>query len=143
MVEEKYTNLIKCLRQNSRDSLTNISKRIKVPISTVHDRIKTSERKFIKKYTSIVDFEKLGFLLRTKILINSKNEKINEFIAKNKNINSVFELQGNYNLLLDCVFKDNKDFNSFINKLSLLPIHSKEIYFIVNEIKREEFLGGT
>ena len=141
MISGKYIEIIRCLRENSRESLTNMSKKIGAPVSTIYDRVKCIENKFVKKHTSLIDFEKMGFLLRANILMKSidKNE-VNEFILRNKNINSAFELRGNFDFFLDCIFKDRSDFNSFMDRILSLPLHSKEMYFITGEIKREEFL---
>ena len=38
-----------------------MSKRLKIPISTIYDKLKKYDGNIIKKHTAILDFEKLGF----------------------------------------------------------------------------------
>ena len=142
MVNKKYLNLIKHLRNNARTPLTSISKITHTPVSTLHDRLKLTEDKYINKHTSLLDFQKLGYALRAKVLVNSTAViKLKDFIRENPKINSAYNLQGDYNFLLDCIFQDMLDFNNFIEDLSLLPISSKQVYFVYEDIKREAFLA--
>jgi len=52
--------LLSNLRANARETLTNISKRTNIPISTIFDRLKLHEKNLIKKHTAIIDFALLG-----------------------------------------------------------------------------------
>jgi Lrp/AsnC family transcriptional regulator, leucine-responsive regulatory protein len=141
MPNKKYIDVIKRLRRNSRESLTNISKAIDAPLSTVHDRVKAVSGKYVKKHTSIVDFEKLGYLLKAKILLRTtEKEKIGKFISSHKNINSAFALSGNHDFLIEGVFRDEEELDVFNNELDMLPITSKELYIVNEDLKREEFL---
>ena len=142
IIKDKYLRLLRHLRKNARVPLTNISKLTGTPISTLHDRLKLSEKNYITKHTSLINFPKLGFKVRANILLSTNdNAKVNDFVLMNNNINSAYNLQGNHNFLLDCVFHDLPEFNEFMVDLSLLPILTKEVYFINGDIKREAFLA--
>ena len=142
IIKEKYLKLLRYLRNNARVPLTNISKLTGTPISTLHDRLKLSEKNYITKHTSLINFPKLGFNVRANILLSTTDtEKVSAFVLMNMNINSAYNLQGNHNFLLDCVFHDLPAFNEFMVDLSLLPIQTKEVYFINGDIKREAFLA--
>ena len=58
------------LRMNARETLTKISRKTKVPVSTVYQRIKNKEVNLILKHTSLIDFRKLGFMTKAQVLIN-------------------------------------------------------------------------
>ena len=142
IVKEKYLKLIQQLRKNARIPLSSISKLSGTPISTLHDRLKLTEKNYITKYTSLINYQKLGYSLRAKILICSNAiEKWKEFIKLNNNINSAYNLQGDYDFLIECIFKDVSEFNNFMNDLSLMPVLSKQVYFINEDIKKEAFLA--
>ena len=141
MKKTKYINIIKCLRSNSRESLTSIAKKTNSPVSTASDRLKATEQRYVIKHTSLIDFEKLGYKLRSHILVKSNNDRMNKFIERNSNINSAFGIEGKYDLFLDCIFKHDIEFGQFIQELEMMPIECKEIYFINDELKREAFLN--
>ena len=50
MLNKKDLKFITLLRQNSRETLTNISKKTKIPISTLYDKMQHYNNNFIKKY---------------------------------------------------------------------------------------------
>ena len=142
MNRRKYLDIVKSLRRNSRESLTNISRKINAPVSTTHDRVKAVEERFVNKHTSLVDFKKLGFMKRANLLLRSYDyDTINDFIVRSKNINSAFFLEGNHNFLLDCVFKDEIEMEQFMKEIECIQIESKEVYPIKEELKREGFLN--
>jgi len=141
MIKEKYLRLIKCLRHNCRDSITKMSENLNSPVSTVFDRLNNT-KKFIKKFTSIVDFDKLG-LIRTKIMIIPYSKrKILDFILKNKNVNSAYTLETDCKILLDCLFRNKYEYMDFIRELKILPIYEKTVYFVEEELKVEEYLSS-
>ena len=68
---KKDIELVKQLRLDSRKSLTNISRKTKIPISTLYDRLKFHEGGLIKKHTSILNFDLLGFKSRVQLLLKT------------------------------------------------------------------------
>lgn len=129
------------LRKNSRQTLTNISKNTKIPVSTVYDRIRACEEKIIKKHTSILDFPKMGFNIRANILVEaSETQTFEEFVLEHKNINSVFRINSDFNFIIDCIFREMSEFQNFIESLTKITI-KKQVHFVVDELKRENFFA--
>ena len=54
--DNKDLLIISCLRENSRNNLTNISKMTGIPISTIFDWLKKYEGSIIKKHTALLSF---------------------------------------------------------------------------------------
>jgi len=130
------------LRKNARQTLTNISKQTKIPVSTIYDRIKKHEKGIIKKHTSILDFSKIGYNIRLNLLLKIKEkEKFQDFILKNMNINSVFKIEGDFNFAIDCIFKQMDEMQYFMEKLNQLGIIKKQTHFVTEEIIRENFMN--
>ena len=60
-MDEKDEKILKLLRENSKLTAQQISKKVLMPITTVHNRIKKLEKEgIIKKYTLEVDNKKIG-----------------------------------------------------------------------------------
>ena len=144
MIKENDLKIISLLRRNSREKITSISRKTKIPVSTVYDRIKANNGKIIKKNVSLIDFSKLGYSIRMHLLLRtSQRDKIENFSLKNKNVNSVFRIDGDYDYSLDCIFKDMGEIQEFLNIVnSSFAIEKMSICYVLDEIVREKFLEG-
>lgn len=109
---------------NSRSSLIELSKKIRLSKQTVHYRLKNLEKKgIIKTYYTLINFNKLGytqFKLYFKF-INADQEKINEIIDYWSKKHSIWigSCYGNYDLAVSLLVYDldifNKDYSEFLN----------------------------
>lgn len=144
MIRKKELMLLACLRNNARETLTNISKKTNIPISTIFDKLKEYEKTFIKKHTSILDFKKLGYDIRINMLLKvdrSKRYALEEFLMSEASVNNVFRINNIYDYLVDAIFKDIKEFQEFADKLEAYNITEITEHFVVDELKRENFLS--
>jgi len=137
--------IISNLRRNARQPLTEISKQLNIPVSTLYEKIKGFDGNLIKKYTVIPNYEKLGFNLRIIYFLNFKekhadNEKLKFFLTNNHNVNSVFRISGDYNLVVDCIFKSVQEMHDFAREMDNFDIKDKKICYVMNELKVESFL---
>lgn len=140
MISEKDIKIVSYLRKNSRATLTDISKKTNVPVSTVYDRIKSTNKNIIKKYTSIVDFPKLGYNIRAQILLKAKEtQKFHNLIKQNYNINSVYRLNSEYNYLFDVIFKTMSGMEKFNRSLDSLDVEKVQIHFVSEQVFSENF----
>lgn len=143
-MKEKDLKVLGHFRRNSRISLTKMSRDTKVPVSTIFDRLKEYEKSnLIKKHTSLIDFKKLGFNVRAQILIASNRhsqENIKEFLCKNQNINNVFRISNGFDFLVEAIFKSLDELDKFSRKLDEFELKEKQEFFVMEDLKREEFL---
>lgn len=144
MIKENDLKIISLLRKNSREKITNISRKTKIPVSTVYDKIRSHEKKLIKKNTSLLDFSKLGYNLRVHFLLRtSQREKIEQFSLQHNNVNSVFRIDGDYDYSMDCIFRNMAEVQSFLGYVnSNFAIEKMSVCYVLDEIVREKFLGG-
>jgi len=141
-MDQKSIQILKKLREDSRLSISDISKSTKNPRTLVFRKIKFMNKHFIKKYTSIINFKRLDYNIRVKFLIKSQNKRLINLLCKNKNVNSVLSIKGNYNYYIETFFKNLAEFNNFDEKLKKLCKEKRE-HFVVEEIKEEAFINGT
>lgn len=143
-MKEKDLKVLGHFRNNSRTSLTKMSRDTKVPVSTIFDRLKEYEKSnLIKKHTSLIDFKKLGFNVRAQILIavnRSNQEDIKEFLCKNININNVLRISNGFDFLVEAIFKSLEELDRFSRKLDEFELKEKQEFFVMEDLKREEFL---
>ncbi|MGM5485512.1 MAG: Lrp/AsnC family transcriptional regulator [Nanobdellota archaeon] len=132
------------LRRNARESLTNMSRKSNIPISTIYDKIKNDKHRMIKKHTVLVDFSKLGFNTRASISLKvrkNKKRELGDYLSKHPNINNIFRINNGYDFWIECIFKDMKELEEFTEYLEERFGVKKEIYYIIDEVKRESFMS--
>ncbi len=146
-IKKKDLLILSFLRKNSRISLTTMSRKTGIPISTLYDKIKMHQGKIIKKFTSIIDFKKLGYDIKANILIKTHFydiEKIQSFLEKCFNVNNLQVINNHYNFFVEGIFRDIQELEEFKKKLfEKGKIEAIDIYFIVDELKKEKLLEET
>lgn len=71
MVDDKDESIIRELERNSKQTTSQLAKRTRIPITTVHNRIKKLEQEgVITGYGIEVDYDKLGLPLEAVILVS-------------------------------------------------------------------------
>jgi len=137
--------LLSYLRQNSRMSLTKLSKKTGIPISTIFDKIRKTHGSLIQRHVCLIDFSKLGFSVNVTILLKvGKNQRkeAGEYLKKFFNINSLLKINNGYDYLLDGVFHNLKELEQFFDVLETkFTLKKKDVYYTIEDIKREEFLA--
>lgn len=141
-MQKNYISLLNELRTNARESLTRLSKKTGIPISTIYDKLKEFNESYITKHTIIVDFKKLGYALRVSFLIKAqKDEKgiCKEYLMNSSIVNNLFKINSGYDFIVECVFRDLDELDNFERKLEDFNLEKVERFFILDEIKRESF----
>lgn len=133
------------LRRNARETLTKMSRKTNIPISTIYDKLKLHEGSIIVKHTCLIDFNQLGFSSRANVIIKvdrNEREALLSFLIKNQHINSVYKISNGYDFLIETVFRNVKDLEDFLDTLELkFKIKDKQVYYIIEDLKREAFLS--
>jgi DNA-binding Lrp family transcriptional regulator len=142
-MNKKEMLIMTLLRINSRESLTSMSKLTKIPVSTIYDKIKMHQKKTIKKHTCILDFSKLGFNSRAALSIktnSSKKEELKEYLIKHPNVNTIYKINNGFDFWIECIFKNIKDLEDFIEYVEAKFNAKKQVFYIIDDIKREAFM---
>ena len=143
MMNKKDSLLLAELRSNSRARLTEISRKTGIPVSTIHDKLKSRYEGIITKMTALVDFRKLGFTARAFITLKvdkKDREDLKTFLETNKNVNSIFKINNGYDFMIEGVFKYLADLEAFTEDLEdKFTICQKQVYYVIEDIQREEF----
>jgi len=113
-------NILQALQENAKQTYTEIGRRFGVAHSTVYDRIKKmEENNVIKKYTTVVDLEKVGVKHITAIMTVFTDPKESENVAKklseSKEVLEVStSLSEELSIIAKVVAKDQNKLHSFI-----------------------------
>ena len=143
---KKDLAIMSCLRENARETLTRISRRTAVPISTVYERLKQYEQRFVKKHTTLVDFAKLGFHTRANVLVKVGKEGRAAFmdsLLKSPNVNSVFKVNNGFDFMFEVVFRSIAELENYLERMDeKFPVEQRVVYYIIDDIRREAFLSN-
>jgi len=144
--KDKEYLILSMLRQNSRASLTEMSKYTRIPVSTIYDRLKVYRSGLIKKYTSLIDFTQMGFTTRAAILLKSpgdQRDNLKEFLLKHQSVNNLLKVNNGYDFFVEAIFKTIQEMELFMESLEIkFGVDKKQAFYIVDEFKREGFMSN-
>ncbi|MFT4313267.1 MAG: Lrp/AsnC family transcriptional regulator [Candidatus Woesearchaeota archaeon] len=145
-MNQKELLILSQFRNNARENLTTTSRRISVPISTLHDRLKKYEGTIIQRHTSILNFAELGYSLKIHMILKvnpTQKKAVKEFLKKHQRVNSVCSLSNDYDFLCEIILKDLFELTQFSEALEQFHIIDKHEFYAVEDIKREGFLTDS
>lgn len=139
MLTQKQLSILSELRADSRQHLSMIADKLGLASSTVFDNYKILSQ-YIKKYTTLVDFEKMGYSLRINFIFRIKNKDIlKDFLLKNKNVNSIYQVNNKHTFLAECFFRNINEAYEFKEQLQDRGVRKISMSHIIKEIKKEGF----
>ena len=128
------------LRRDGRASLRTIAERLNVSTSTVSHRVKQMESDgIIRGYKPVLDYAKLGYRLTAITKIKARGSgipKIVEKLAKEETLVDVYEITGDYDVLVIGKFPDEESMNREIKRLlALAEIESTNTSIVLSVAK--------
>ncbi|MBT3304075.1 Lrp/AsnC family transcriptional regulator [Candidatus Woesearchaeota archaeon] len=142
MNSKKELVLLSKLRNNSRQRLTTLSKETRIPVSTIFEMLKRTNK--IVKNTCLLNFTELGYSIRATITLKvdaQQKNQVSEFLLKIPNLNSLYKINNGYDFMLEVVHKEMRDLELFLELLdSKFIIKEKNVYYVIDELLRESFL---
>ncbi len=114
-------NIMNALIEDSRLSYRQIAKKLGVSVATVMHRVNILEKeKIIKRNTSILDYEKLGYDIEVLIDIRIAKGKLMEVerkIAVDPNVFAVYDTTGDFDAVILARFHNRRKMDSFLKKI--------------------------
>jgi len=140
MLTKKENEIIKRLRTNSRMQLTGMGRDLNIPTSTIFKITKNLEKNIIKRYVSLIDFDKLNYCFRIFLISNSKKKKeFESFLIKHPRVNNIYKISGKYDFISEIILKNRKEMESFLEEIKKFKITEKNILYIIEDCKKEAF----
>ncbi len=143
-LKKTETKIITYLREDGRLPLTELSRKIKLPVSTIHDRLKGIMELGIIRPSVLINFEKIGFNTRAHILLSAEpteKEKLFTHLQAHPNVNSLYRINNGWNLIMECIFKDMPSLENFVEQIEqTFHIKQKQVHYVLEDLKREDFL---
>jgi len=131
------------LRANARESLTHMSRRTGIPVSTIYERLKQFENTRIRKHTCLLDFPAIGYDLRIAVLAHCRPDKkqaVQQFVSKNHHVNNVFRINNGFDFLIEAVFENMAQVQQFLDTLDITGVRTRKEMYVLEELVREGFM---
>jgi Lrp/AsnC family transcriptional regulator for asnA, asnC and gidA len=113
--------IIRALEDDSRISLRQLANKVGLTPNILHNRLrKLEDERIIIGYIPIIDSAKMGYAVTAIIMIQAEGGHIVEVeneIAKESNVLSVYDITGEYDAVVFAKFRDNASLNGFLKKL--------------------------
>ena len=134
-------DILKMLQEDAHLTNREISLKLHLTTTPVHERIKRLEKGgYIKKYVALLDKEKLDRGLTVFCNVSLKQHTNEKFVAEIQSLPEVVEcynIAGDYDFLLKILVKDMPAYQTFVlsGLGSLKSIGSVKSIFVMGEIK--------
>ena len=143
LTKEQELNILRELRKDGASTMKEIAREVKIPPSTVFDRVKKLQRELVQKTIVLIDFPKLGYFVRSHFSVGvEKHERqiLKQYLMENKNINNLYCINNGYDFLVEAIFIDIKEHEDFITDLKKAFVITKiDSHIIISDVVRERF----
>lgn len=137
--------LISYLRNGSRMKITDISRILNVPVTTLYDRLATLEEETNMHHTALIDFQRLGYKRVAHLIFKVDPEKrdgFEEHIKQHNSLNSLYRINHGFDFLAHMVFRDANEMKEFIEgSEARFGVKEWQVFETIDEIRRENFMA--
>lgn len=143
MVDELDRKIISILQKDARLSYREIAKKLSIAVGTVYNRLKKLEEEgVILGFTPKLDYNKLGYDLTTIIGVRAQGKRIIEIekeIANDPHVACVYDVTGEYDIIVIAKFRGREDMNKFVKKLLRIDGVEKTYTHVAMDVVKEDF----
>ena len=142
-IDETDKKILNVLLEDSRLSYRQIAKNIGVSVATVMHRVNNLENnKIIRNYTTIVDYEKLGYDIEVIFEIRISKGKlfeVEEKIATHPNVFAVYDITGDFDAIILARFENRRKLDTFLKKIQTYDFVERVFTkIILNTLKEQQ-----
>jgi DNA-binding Lrp family transcriptional regulator len=128
--------------KNSRQSIREVARKLGISSGTVASRLKDMEGLgVIRRYTTLIDFEKLGYELTaiTELTVSEgKMIEAGEAISKLNQACGVYNVTGDSDIMVIGKFKTRKELSDFTKRLLVIPhVDRTKTHLVLNTLKED------
>ena len=142
-MKPKDKEIIKLMRTGKRLNISEIARQLNLPISTVNDKIKRIEERYIIKRSSLLDYHKLGYFANAKLAIkinHSHKDKFLNFLRQQNCVNSVYHINSNFDFFVDIVCRDAIELKHWIEDVKRNFSVDISVFQILKTEEKERFV---
>jgi DNA-binding Lrp family transcriptional regulator len=141
MYKDLGVKIIEALRRNARASLREIAEELDVSTTTISKHLEQLESDgIIQGYKPLLDYGKLGYKITAVIQIKAKGHLLPEIVKAlraDDRLTHVYEITGEFDILVIGKFADQESMNQEIKKLLSHPAIEETHTSIVLSVAKE------
>ncbi|MCC6021974.1 MAG: Lrp/AsnC family transcriptional regulator [Desulfurococcaceae archaeon] len=124
-VDELDLKILDVIKNDAKLSVREIAKILNKSPSTILSRIKKLERVgVIKGYATLIDYSKLNYQVTAITLLQVEGpyiEEVEKLLASEPNVRAVYDVTGEYDVIVISLFKTVSELDNFIKRLLKVP----------------------
>lgn len=135
--------ILACLKDNSREKASMISRRINLSVSAVLERIRKLEQKgIIRGYTVVTDKRLLGLGLQAVMEVSLEHSRYSEsfigIIRSMPEVASCYYINGDFDFVLRIYAQDADDLENIHSRIkNIRGVAATKIYIALRTVKEE------
>jgi len=142
MIDELDKKILKTLNKNARMSFRNAAAEVGISATTFYNKVKKLEKSgVLRGYIPIIDSKSIGYDLTAIIALRVKQEKeldVQKAISKLPQVWAIYEITGEWDIILICNFRGRKDLTHFLKQELPLQYIQRAITHLVLNVAKEE-----
>jgi DNA-binding Lrp family transcriptional regulator len=124
-VDELDLKILDVIKNDAKLSVREIAKILNKSPSTILGRIKKLEKVgVIKGYATLIDYSKLNYQVTAITLLQVEGpyiEEVEKLLASEPNVRAVYDVTGEYDVIVISLFKTVSELDNFIKRLLKVP----------------------
>jgi len=141
-IDDVDITILREIQEDFRTSYRDMAKKLDLSVGTVHNRIKKlTEMGVIRKFTAVLDPEKLGFELTAIILMKVEGShilEIEEALGRYRSVIAVYDTTGDFDIVIISKFRTREELNNFIKEiLKMQHVKSTVTSIALNVVKED------
>ncbi len=145
-IDNTDLKLIQLLQQNARMTNIELAEKLNTSEATVRRRTNNLvERGYIRAFSALLDFNKIGNPVKANIVANVKKDKLEQVadnLVKFENVHMVCQTMGKHNLFCETYFNNISELQDFTEKiLQDESVENLEYYIVTKSYKRCPWSG--
>lgn len=145
-MKNKELTVMRQLRANARETLTKMSRKTGIPVSTIYEWLRTFEQGVITKHTCLLNFAKLGYDLRVTMLLKTDSDKkdgVQSLLRTHHRVNTLLKINNGFDFFCEVLFKSMNELQEFVENLEKAGVIARQEFYVLEEVCREVFLSSS
>ncbi|MGC8601030.1 MAG: Lrp/AsnC family transcriptional regulator [Thermoprotei archaeon] len=141
-LDELDLKILALLQENGKMGYREMAQKLKTNPSTIFNRVRSLEAKgVIKRYTTIVDPDSLGYEITAVIMIRASGPRIVDLekqLASMSESSLVYDITGEFDIMVSAKFRDRSSLDKFVKKiLTLEGVERTTTNLVLNVVKED------
>jgi len=153
-MDERDRKILKCLDRDARISLTDISKELKIPVTTIKFRIeKMVEDGIIQQFTTLLNPDILGYTVFALLTVETEKflvsgiaqkmvDELFQKLEKDPRVQFAAAAEGG-RLVMICVFKTTSELRDFLSELETTAGVKNVTFEILEKVSKGRGIRGS